>query len=192
MKKKFTERLNEALELFRDDVSFKEVSAQNRSLFTPVYREGKYEWAKIMDSDGILLGSRKIHNGEGGALDAEPELLVGVIIQSEDSTSQTKPNPLGKASLSHIPNGVWVNIENTRKRVDKLIVAFVLPKGSSPEHRRAFDTARRNVLNAADMMPDAIAIEVSRGISAVNLKDKLAKELRAVLVGKGRPRSKSA
>jgi hypothetical protein len=119
-----------------------------------------------MDSDGLLVSRRPIHAGEGAADSSATFLLVGAVIQSEDATSQTKPNPLGKASLGHIPNGIWIGIANeARRRLDRIQIVFVLPKGVAPWRQSKFQTAKRNVENAADMMPDAITVEVPRGIS---------------------------
>src|SRR5690554_5485387 len=95
--------------------------AKTSCLYTPTYESGKYVWLKLMDSDGTLLSERPVRAklGEGSAPPAETRLLLGVIVQSEDSTSQTKPNPLGKAALPHVPNGVWVDTEEgLRRRLD--------------------------------------------------------------------------
>ena len=40
-------------------------------------------------------------------------MLMGVVVQSEDSTSQTKPNPFGKAALPQYPT-VFGSISATR------------------------------------------------------------------------------
>ena len=140
-----------------------------------------------MDSDGLLVTKRAIHEGEGATSDNGTTLLLGVVIQSEDSTSQTKPNPLGKAAVGHLPFGVWVNANEGRLRLDRIQVLFVLPKGAAPSKATKFHTAKRNVENAADMMPDALAVEVPRGISEANLRAEILKRVRPFLRGRGRP-----
>ncbi|WP_152033952.1 hypothetical protein [Paracidovorax avenae] len=194
MTSKFTQRLGYALEDVVKDVSMKCHFARTNCLYTPTYERGKYVWLKLMDSDGTLLSERPVHpkDGEGIAPEENTRLLLGVIIQSEDSTSQTKPNPLGKASLSHVPNGVWVDTpEGLRRRLDHFVVTFVLPRGTSVKHRSRFLRSRKNVLNAATVMPNAVAVEVNRGDSAKKIADLLKMELRPFVVGKGRPRSEA-
>jgi len=184
---KFTDRLNDSLGLLEASLARKVRVPNSRSLFSPIYRGGKYTWVKIMDSDGVLLSQRTVHDGEGAKVPRPARLLMGVIIQSEDSTSQTKPNPMGKASLSHISNGVWVSLKDKRVRLDRLLVIFVLPKGATPQDSAKFETAKRNVLNAAEMMPDSIAIEVPRGASASDIADALRGKINPFLIGAGRP-----
>ena len=194
MSSKFTQRLSQALDQLVEDASMKCYLTKTACLYTPTYEKGKYVWIKLMDSDGTLLSERPVHpkDGEGSAPQASTRLLLGVIIQSEDSTSQTKPNPLGKASLSHVPNGVWVDTcDGARRRLDNFVVTFVLPKGTSAKHREKFSRSRKNVLNAATVMPNAVAVEVNRGDSSAKIGELLKLELRPFLVGKGRPRSEA-
>ena len=194
MTTKFTDRLREALASLTANTSMNCRSAKTNCLYTPTYSQGKYVWIKLMDSDGTLINERPIHTivGEGAAPESETRLLLGVILQSEESTSQTKPNPLGKAALTHVPNGVWVDTEDgKRRRLDRFVVAFIMPKGAAPKHQKKFTTARKNVLNAAAVMPNAVAVEVERGVGFDALADRIATELRPFLVGKGRPRSEA-
>jgi hypothetical protein len=159
------------------------------SLFSPVYRKRNYRWAKVMDSDGLLVSYRKVHAGEGGAPVTDVRLLLGVVVQSEDSTSQTKPNPLGKAALPSVPNGIWVDLKGEgRRRIDRVLVVFVLPEGAAPSRRKRFMTAKRNVENAADLMLHAVAVApVRRGASAGSVAAAIMKLARPFLVGAGRP-----
>jgi hypothetical protein len=87
-----------------------------------------------MDSDGLLIARRSVKSGEGGTPKNKVEILIGVVIQSEDTTSQTKPNPIGKAALAHIPHGIWADIKGDgRRRLDRVELLFVLPKGTTPK-----------------------------------------------------------
>jgi hypothetical protein len=176
------------VEALAPDPRLSPIATVGGSLYSPVYRSGKYTWAKVMDSDGLFVSRRAIHDDQGAATKGRSFLLLGVIIQSEDSTSQTKPNPIGKASLGHISNGIWINTTEGRLRLDRIQVVFVLPKGASVRRRAKFETAKRNVQNAADMMPDAITLEVDRGISQAALGERILGEVRPFLVGRGRPR----
>lgn len=183
---KFTTRLRCAVQKLVDDRVLQAVACRSGSLFSPVYRDNKYVWVKVMDSDGILIAERGVDGeaGNGAAPSHGVSLLIGVVIQSEDSTSQTKANPLGKAALSHIPYGVWVDTNDAgRRRLDRVLVVFVLPKGTAAERRKPFVTARRNVLNASSMMPDSLSIEVDRGKSADAIADQIRKEVQPHLVG---------
>lgn len=188
---KFTARLGKAVETLHDDLDLGLLATRSQSLFSPIFTNGKYRWAKVMDSDGTLVAARPVADGEGGSPDEPVELLVGVVVQSEDATSQTKPNPLGKASLAHIPNGVWVDLrQGGRRRIDRLHVVLVLPKGVAPKHRAKFATAKRNVENAAEFMPDATSLTVERGCSATRLAEDLGKKIRPFFKGPGRPRKR--
>jgi len=192
---KFTERLREAV-IKLDDGKIGLISCRSRSLFSPVFRNRKYQWAKLMDCDGLLVTRRLVHDGEGGSPLDEVSLLMGVVIQCEDTTSQSKPNPFGKASLPHVPNGVWVDVSKKqsqsanggRLRLDRVLILFVLPKGAAPTQRKKFETAKRNVENAAILMPDAETLEVARNTSAANLCKHVGKIVRPFLKGAGRPK----
>jgi hypothetical protein len=59
-----------------------------------------------MDSDGLLVSARKVNSGEGIAPTDIVELKLGVILQSEEATTQTMPNPIDRASPAHLPSGV--------------------------------------------------------------------------------------
>lgn len=189
---KFTERLRAAWRSILDKESTRLVQCKTGSLFSPVYRSGKYEWVKVMDSDGLLVADRKVHPGEGAAPSAEVNLLLGVVLQSEDATAQGKPNPIGKAALAHIPNGIWIDTQEEdagRRRLDRVLVLFLLPRGAAPNKQPKFATAKRNVLNASDIMPDAVSLEVRRGASATQIAKAIEKEVRPFLFGRGRPAS---
>lgn len=128
---------------------------RSASLFSPVYRGAHYVWIKLMDTDGLLVGPRQVMPGEGRDPDQPVELLVGVIVQSEDTTSKSKPNPFGKAAIAHVPNGLWVYTKtHGRQRLDIIHVVMVLPRGAAPHQRQSFETASRNVKNVADVMPE--------------------------------------
>jgi hypothetical protein len=187
--KKFTARLRDALGEIASDASMKCLPLKSGRLYSPVFRGGKYEWVIVMDSDGLLVSARKVNPGEGVTPADIVELKVGVILQSEEATAQTKPNPIGKASLAHLPSGVWVDqIDGTRIRLDHVLVLFVIPKGAAAKKLAKFATAKQNVMNAADLMPDAVYLEIPSGASGEAVYTVLKKAVRPFLVGRGRPR----
>lgn len=184
---KFTKQVRRAVEQLTKDADLGLLECRSWSLFSPVFR-GDYKWAKLMDTDGLLVGPRVVKHDEGAKPKNDVEILVGVVIQSEDSTSQTKPNPFGKAAVGRAPNGVWVDLKDGRRvRLDRVFVDFVLPKGTIPSQKKKFETAKRNVRNAAEAMPDVEAIEVPRGISTDALMTKVKNKVRRWFKGRGRP-----
>lgn len=187
--KKFTRRLRDALAILAADPDLGFLDDEGGSLFTPIFASGSYTWAKVLDSDGLMLAPRIVKDGEGGKPAKPVELLLGVVVQSEEATSQTKPNPLGKAAIAQIPNGVWVNVKGEgRRRLDRVMTLFVVPKGAAPKKAKKFKVAKRNVENAAAFMPDAEPLVVPRGDSAKKLATKLKKAVRKFFKGPGRPR----
>jgi hypothetical protein len=184
---KFTENLTKAIKSLINDGKLGLEETRSRSLFSPVF-SSDYKWVKVMDSDGLLVGQRLVKDGEGGKPNEQVYLRIGVVIQSEDSTSQTKPNPFGKAAIGTVRNGMWVDLKvGGRVRLDRTYVLFVLPKGAPAHEKKHFETAKRNVKNAADAMPVAKFIEFNRGISAENLKTGIRENTRSWLNARGRP-----
>lgn len=152
------------------------------TLYTPVWRNHAYRWESPMESDGLLVRSRNVL---GGRQD-EDSIRIGVVIQSEYATSQTKPNPFGKALIEVLPLGVWVDLlEFGRVRLDRVYVLFVLPTLANRVSES--DTARRNVVNAAEAARDAHILRVRAGDSAAKLSRALRGEVRRWLKGAGRP-----
>ncbi len=187
---KFTARARDAVVALWGDADLALLELNSGSLFSPVLRGGDYEWIKLMDSDGLLVAPRKIKAGEGAKPLGDAELLVGVVIQSEDATSQTKPNPFGKAAIGHVRNGVWADVKGEgRRRLDRVYVLMILPKGAAPKHQKAFATAKRNVENAADLMPDCETLVVARGISGKDLYPAIKTKVRPWFKGRGRPKA---
>jgi hypothetical protein len=108
----FTKNLSKAIKQIINDGKLGLDETRSGSLYSPVF-SSDYKWAKIMDSDGLLVGRRSVkEDGDAGATPAIGVYLrIGVVIQSEESTSQTKPNPFGKAAIGTIRNGIWVDLK---------------------------------------------------------------------------------
>jgi hypothetical protein len=180
----FKKRLNAAIDLIVDDLTLQPVRVDR--LYTPVWRNRKYQWISPMDSDGLFVKERKVHDGDEPPLN-ETRLRIGVVVQSEFTTSLTKPNPFGKALVDRLPLGVWVDIGTERVRLDRIYVLFILPTATAATKRRISNTARMNVKNAADAAIEAHSLEVGMGESANKLSEKVAKKIRPWLIGAGRP-----
>jgi|SRR5208282_2359800 len=184
---KFTKNLTKAVKRLVGDSKLGLDETRSGSLFSPVL-SGSYKWVKVMESDGLLVRERQVKGGEGANPANKVSLRIGVVIQSEDTTSQGKPNPFGKAAIGTIRNGIWVDLKTEgRVRLDRTYVLFLLPKGAPAKQRKTFETAKRNVENAADAMPDAEFIEVKRGASTTDLENKVRKKSLRWLRGRGRP-----
>ena len=189
---RFTTRLRQAVLSIDDNESLKCLKASSNSLYTPLYSSGKYRWMKVMESDGTLVAWRPVKGGDGKEPAMTTNLMFGVVIQSEDATSQVKANPLGKAFLTTIWTGVFVDLKDgSRRRIDNLLVVFVLPKGAEAKRKKAFARAKKYVTNTADLVDDVVAIEVARGASAEDIKAKIVEEIRPFLFGAGRPKSET-
>ena len=187
---KFTSRLRVALTRLTEDKRSGLMPTQSGSLFSPMLRRGAYEWTKLMDSDGLLVSRRPIRAASGRPPKNQVHLLIGVILQSEDSTSMNKPSPFGKAAIGHVRNGVWVDLAGLgRRRPDRVYVLLLLPSGSAPKHRRSLLTRQRNVETAAALMPDCDTLTLDRGLSAKGIASELTEQTRGWLRGRGRPRT---
>jgi hypothetical protein len=166
------------------------VPAQSGSLFLPIPRQGAHQWIRLMDSDGLLVSRRPVRAVSARAPENQVRLLISIILQSEDSTSISKPNPLGKAAIASVRNGVWVDLAKLgRRRLDRLHVPMLLPSESAPQHRRKPSTQQRNVETAAALMPDGDTLFVDSWLSAKGLASEITKQTHGWLRGRGRPRT---
>ncbi len=92
-----------------------------------------------MDSDGLLVKEREVVRES--PREHEANLRIGVIVQSEFTTSLSKPNPFGKALVNMLPFGIWVDLrDEVRIRLDRVYVLFVPPL--STNKRSISQTAR--------------------------------------------------
>lgn len=176
------------------------VELRTRRLYTPFWKKGKtYGWMSPMDTDGMLVSERGV---DGGPADAPNKvrvspLLVGVIIQSEEATGKTKPNPYGKAAVVNAPLGLWVDricnvaptdgvitkptTEMARVRLDHVWVLFVAPN-DIPElvsNLEVVTTAHR----------DSWYLPFPRATLPNAMATRIEADVRGFLVGKGRPKT---
>ena len=186
MNTEFKSRLNGALEILREEMNL--LKPKSQRLFTPVFENRSYRWAIAMDSDGILAAERRIAGGEANEPHNRQILCVGVLIQSEYTTSNTKPNPFGKAAVGKVPFGVWFDTQDgNRVRLDRVHILFVLPKFVAPQYKKGFQTVKRNVENAAAALPDVEVVVLERGWGKNEVARRLKRHVRKWLKGVGRP-----
>jgi hypothetical protein len=194
MTTEYKTRLKNAVKRTVDQLGLDNLHSQR--LFTPVWRDRKYRWISPMDSDGLLVKRRRVELPKTTIPRSKTYLQIGVIIQSEFTTSIAKANPFGKALISALPSGVWVDLSQIdrkkvkrarRIRLDRIFVLFVLPHSTGQGH--ISKAARANVTNAMEASVESEIIEVEKGASTQTLADQLMKEVRPWLIGAGRPRS---
>lgn len=174
-------------------------------LYTPYWKKGKtYGWMSPMDTDGILVAER---TAEGGTKTGTPPtsvkvppLLVAVLIQSEEATGMTKPNPYGKASVVNVPLGLWVDRVDwvdvlkkdgtkkakqrpvvTRARLDHVWVMFITRDDLHGVHSNleVVTTAHR----------DSWYVSFPPNATAATMAEKIDADVRGFLKGKGRPKA---
>jgi len=185
---KFTACLSSAIETLIDGQA-RLLHVKNANLYSLVYKGGKYQWLTLVGSDGLLLAHRETD---------EPtrNVLVGVAIQSEQSTSQTKPNPLGKAAAGMTPLGLWVDVReknqppNTpyqRRRLDVVHVLLVVPRPTDQRRLAKHPTVLQNVKNVVSTVENAHFLELQQGNNANTIANALLRTIRPWLFGRGRP-----
>lgn len=188
-------RYNRGVDLVQRDLKLQKVRVNK--IYTPVWQDRAYRWYSPMDTDGILYGERKVLGGEdfdGETSLSEPSFIrVGVILQSEHSTSLTKPNPFGKAFVTELPLGVWVDLKKQsidqpaqRVRLDEVYVLFIVPKATSLKKKGTSKTAAKNVKLAAEVSTNAWFIGVEQKASEADIAKQITKIVNPWLRGTGR------
>ena len=186
---KFTEQLAKALASLVSREP-KLIQTENAQLYSLVFKSGKYQWITLLASDGLLLSNWHTAKDKG----PKRTILVGVVIQSEQATSQTKPNPLGEAAAAMTPLGLWVDLlrdgQPSRERLDVVHVLLLVPEPSDAPRRRKHSMVRRNVQNVVDTVEQAHMLEMNQGDNDVTIAEKLMNKARPWLFGRGRPNKK--
>lgn len=183
--KGYKQRLNNAVNTVIEKLNLDEPRV--RRMYTAVWRNRAYRWISPMDSDGLLIKERNVHDDDD-LLGEDVYLRIGVVVQSEFTTSLTKANPVGKALISAFPYGVWVDLtDDGRVRLDRVYVLFVVPKATAAGKKVTSAKARQNVDSAASASREAHVLEVGLGDSSAVIARKLLKKVNRWLVGAGRP-----
>ena len=176
------------------------VELRTGRLYTPFWKKGKaYGWMSPMDTDGMLVSERGVEGGPAKApkgVTVAP-LLVGVLIQSEEATGRTKPNPYGKAAVVNAPLGLWVDrvclvsarngsstkttTVRSRVRLDHVWVLFVAPDDIPGllSNLEVVTTAHR----------DSWYLPFPRATTPAAMAARITTDVRGFLVGKGRPKA---
>jgi hypothetical protein len=185
----FKEKVKLATGALRGDLQCVETKTQR--LYTPYWSKGSAAaWMSPMDTDGLLVRERTIKDGESppGKNVRARRALLGVIIQVEETTARTRPNPYGKAAVLNVPLGIWVDREDPgdpgtywRERLTHAWVLFVT--------RTNLGYVIYNLENVLAASRDAYYFAVARNASVATIKTKLREQTYAYLVGAGRPRT---
>jgi hypothetical protein len=182
----FKARAKAATAELRDELGC--VPTRTQRLYTAYWMKGSTPaWMSPMDTDGLLVRERRVKDG-----DAPPKFavtypsLLGVIIQVEETTARTRPNPYGKAGVVNVPLGLWVDRwyepDQTwmRERLTHAWVLFVT--------RDDLAYVISNLENVRAANRDAYYCAVKAKASTAQIKAALRKQVYAYLVGVGRPR----
>lgn len=200
MPKSFKAKVKAAASALRTDLGCIETKTQR--LYTAYWKKGSTPaWMSPMDTDGLLIRERTMKDGEAapGKVKTTPALL-GVIIQVEETTARTRPNPYGKAGVVNVPLGLWVDrqyleqetkkdgtpkkklkTKYSRERLTHAWVLFVT--------RNDLSYVISNLENVRAANRDAYYCAVASNASETIIKAKLREEAYAYLVGVGRPRT---
>lgn len=143
----FKHRVSAAVETLIDASTNKLEKPVSYSLFMLRKGPGGLVWAKLMQADGLLLRFTDAKHDEAAECANQVRVLRGIIVQTEETTSNTVPDPLGKAFVPTTPGGVWVDLGTTtrrnRVRIDFPTVLFVTPKPTSTLAKVKADFAKR-------------------------------------------------
>ena len=188
-KGKFEDRLKSAIQELSKSKGM--ITPHDYDLWSLTYESGKYVWVKIMGSDGLLLATRKTTDS-GSKAGRGRMILVGVVIQCEQTTSQTKPNPFGKASISQVPFGVWADVEarkgkTWRRRLDAVRVALIAPEPAAYKAKKKFHVVAKNQDGVAKLLVDTEVIKIPQGSGTIDIQNALMNNFRGFLKGRGKP-----
>ena len=203
MPKSFKARVKEASQEAATRLGCIEI--RNYRLFTPYWKKGgTYAWMSPMDTDGLLVCERQVTGGTTTGVPPKyvltPSPLLAVVLQTEEATGKTKPNPYGKASVVNVPLGLWVDRTDY---VDNGYFKSGKPKKPRPVHTRVRLThvwvmfVTRNdlpsVLSNLEVVVTAHSNSwyraVSKAASVKTITKVILGDVRGFLVGKGRPKS---
>jgi len=170
------------------------VEVRTWRLYTPYWKSGTYKWMSPMDTDGLLVHEREASGGPTGAKPPigvkVPPLLIGVVVQVEEATGHTKPNPFGKASVVNVPLGLWIDraeydamgtfVRHARARLDHAWVLFVT--------RDNLVGVRRNLGVVTTTNRDSWTLAFDQNATANVIANGIERDVRGFLKGRGRPK----
>ncbi len=186
---KFTVQLSTAIAKLRQQEQ-KLLATDNNQLYSLIFKGGTYQWITLVATDGLLV--TKWHTSASSG--PSRQILVGVVIQSEQRTSETKPNPLGKAAAAMTPLGLWVDIKGQagteRQRLDVVHVLLIVPEPTDAARKKKYPMILQNVENVVDTVEQAHLLGMPQGANVEAIAQELMKKCRPWLFGRGRPAKK--
>ncbi len=184
----FKRRLNEAVKLLKSE--HKLLDPRNNNLCSLHKVHGAYRWQLVQNADGLLLVERFAKHQDKKNR-RETRVVAGIIIQSEYTTSGTKPNPQGKAAIVSVLTGLWFEEQGSEgmTRIDIAEVLFVLPAGASASDRKRFATTLENVRQAVSLHGRSRLLIVGKVWSRKKLAKRLYAQVQDVLTSVGRPKT---
>jgi hypothetical protein len=145
------------------------------ALYTPMHHPSGWKWMAFSEPDGILAKEIAVAKGDPAKADVCTRVWLGVLVQSEESTSSSLLNPWGKACIPRLPGGVWVDVEVGGQRVRNVLtfahVLLVTPEPTSTlaKVQKEFRN-RRAVLERVDAAAEeASLLIVPQGRSAADM-----------------------
>lgn len=184
-KTNFKTRVNEAVKKLVTDHHL--LNIPYGSIYCPLKVEGKWRWTAICEPDGLLARSIDVAKGDPAKPDEHSEVIACVLVESEESTSNSLLNPWGKAHIPSIPNGVWIDTKsgNTRKRCI-LTVAHVLlitpePKSTTVSTQKNFKMRRDILRRVGSAAPDVTLVIAGKNDGSDALATKIWNEAKTFL-----------
>lgn len=184
-KTKFKKRVDEAVKKLVADRSL--LNVPYSSIYCPLKVEGQWKWTSLCEPDGILARSITVAKGEPAKADEHSEVIACVLVESEESTSNSLLNPWGKAHIPTVPNGVWIDIKagNVRKRriltVTHVLLVTPEPKSTTTKTQKNFKM-RKSILQRVDSAaPDVTLVIAGKNDSRNQLATKIWNEAKPYL-----------
>jgi len=173
----FKKRVGQAVNKLIADKALLDV--RYHSLYTPMQINGSWKWMAFSEPDGILAQRMTVAKGDPKKADEHSEVIACVLVQSEESTSDSLLNPWGKSCIPKIPNGVWIDYHEGNQRKRRLLtVAHVLlvtpkPLSTTVATQKNFKK-RKSILERVDAATaDATLVIVGKNDSRDSLATKI-------------------
>jgi hypothetical protein len=181
----FKNRLAQAVEQLV--VARELLSIKKNCLYTPARIEGECVWTEFSRPDGLLARRITVDKGRPDKADEHSDVIACVMVESEETTSDSLLNPWGKSCIPTIPNGVWIDIEEEEKRKRCILttahVILVTPEPTNTTAKVQRKWRRRlSILQRVDAAAAGMTLVVAeRGIGAEALAAKLWTKAKAHL-----------
>lgn len=182
----FKKRVSEAINKLIKEKSLLDV--RYRSLYTPMRIDGHWKWMAFSEPDGILARVIDVAKGDPAKASEHSEVVACVMVESEESTSDSLLNPWGKGCIPSIPNGVWIDYHSGKQRKRRIVtVAHVIlvtpePKSTTAATQRNFKK-RKSILERVDSASGDVTLLIAgKNDSKDVLADKIWQQAEAFLL----------